>query len=330
MSLPPLYRRDRIKGALLGALIGDALGVPYEFHRPEILPPTASIEFTPPPDFPRSHPRIAPGTWSDDGAQALALCASLLACGQLNVDDFAERLLAWYQDGYCAVDGLVFDIGAQTGHAFANLKQGVSPRDAGPAGEWDNGNGSLMRVIPLALWHRGSDAELLRDAFAQSAVTHGHMRSKLCCALYCLWVQRLLLADDDEQRSAAWGAAVAALRDLIHDDDAAQEALEMHIRPDQPATGAGSGYVVDSLRSARMIFDHVLARNEAATSSVERGLRSAVALGHDTDTTACVLGGLLGAAFGADALPERWRTGLRGMAIVEPMLAQLVERGPTT
>jgi ADP-ribosylglycohydrolase len=330
MSLAPFYRRDRIEGALLGALIGDALGVPYEFHRPENLPPHGLIEFTPPAEFPRSHPRIAPGTWSDDGAQALALCASLLACGHLNVDDFAERLLAWYQDGYCAVDGIVFDIGVQTGQAFANLKKGVSPRDAGPAGEWDNGNGSLMRVIPLAVWHRGSEAELLRDAFAQSAVTHGHMRSKLCCALYCLWVQRLLVADDAAQRAAAWSNAVAALRVLTSDDDAAQEALEMHIRPDQPATGAGSGYVVDSLRSARMIFDDLTATNDGASTLVERGLRNAVALGHDTDTTACILGGLLGAAYGAGALPQRWRTGLRGMDILEPLLAQLVDRGATT
>jgi ADP-ribosyl-[dinitrogen reductase] hydrolase len=318
MTLPP--RSDLVRGALLGMLVGDALGVPYEFHHRDDLPPLTHIEMVPPAGFSRSHARIAPGTWSDDGAQALALLASLLERGHLDVDDFATRLLTWYEEGYMAVDGVVFDVGVQTSRAFRALKQGVSPRDSGPAEERDNGNGSLMRVLPLALWHRGSDAELVRDAFAQSAVTHGHPRSKICCALYCLWIRRLLGATTSAGAAAAWGRAVAALRALIVGDDAAQEALEMHVRPDEPATGHGSGYVVDTLSSARMIFDAVA----DDPAGVELGLRRAVALGDDTDTTACVLGGLLGARAGAAAIPARWLASLRGMEMVEPLLRSLM------
>jgi ADP-ribosyl-[dinitrogen reductase] hydrolase len=273
----------------------------------------------PPAGFSRSHASIAPGTWSDDGAQALALLASLLTFGRLDVEDFARRLLAWYEEGYMAVDGIVFDVGVQTGVALRALKQGVAPQASGPADVYDNGNGSLMRVLPLALWHRGEDAELLRDAFAQSAVTHGHARSKVCCALYCLWIRRLLGAATATEAAAGWGGAVAALRALIVGDDAAEEALEMHVRPDEPATGDGSGYVVDTLRSARMIFESI----GDSPSSFERGLREAVALGHDTDTTACVLGGLLGARGGVEAIPARWLGALRGMDLVEPLLASL-------
>src|SRR5688572_19198218 len=102
---------ERISGAIYGLLIGDALGVPYEFKSPHELPPLDKIEFQPPAGFYRSHSSVPSGTWSDDGAQALCLLASLLECGELDLEDFAERMVNWAEKGYCAVDNYVFDIG---------------------------------------------------------------------------------------------------------------------------------------------------------------------------------------------------------------------------
>jgi ADP-ribosyl-[dinitrogen reductase] hydrolase len=150
----------------------------------------------------------------------------------------------------------------------------------------------------------------------QSAVTHRHARSKVSCALYCLWVRRILEADSD-----AWNNAVRVLRGLIEGDIDAQEALEMHIVPDQAATGRGSGYVIDTLRTVRMIWE-----TPGCAADPERALRAAIALGHDTDTTACVLGGLLGAAGGLAAFPGRWRDAMKGRDLVEPLLAGLLDR----
>src|SRR6059058_1712081 len=110
-------RRDRIEGGILGLLVGDALGVPYEFHGPRRDPRARRDRDGSPPGFQRSHAGTPPGTWSDDGAQALALLASLLEHGRLDLDDFAARLLAWFERGEYAVDGLVFDVGIQTGDA---------------------------------------------------------------------------------------------------------------------------------------------------------------------------------------------------------------------
>ena len=173
-----MTRAQRIEGGLLGLLCGDALGVPYEFHSPSQIP--AVVEMEPPLGFNRSHRGIPPGTWSDDGAQALCLLASLLHCGHLDVDDLGRRLQNWDRHGYMAVDGRVFDIGNQTSTALAALASGVPATSSGPADERSNGNGSLMRVLPLALWHRGTDAELVRDARLQSLPTHGHLRSQVC------------------------------------------------------------------------------------------------------------------------------------------------------
>ena len=99
--------RDRIAGGLLGLLVSDALGCPYEFHQPADLPPLDQIEMAPPPGFDRAHVGTPPGTWTDDGAQALCLLASLLDRGGFDPSDFGRRLLNWYAWGYMAVDGRV-------------------------------------------------------------------------------------------------------------------------------------------------------------------------------------------------------------------------------
>lgn len=227
---------ERIEGGLLGLLVGDALGVPYEFTPPGELPARALIELAPPPGFPHAHGGVEPGTWSDDGLQALCLLASLLDRDRFDEEDFAHRLVDWYERGYMAVDGKVFDVGIQTAGTLEALRAGAPVSQASRRDEGGNGNGALMRVLPLALWHRGSDAELLADARRSSAVTHGHLRSQLCCGLYCLWARRLLEEDPDP-----WPTATLAMRRLLADEDDALSELDLHIRPDVDAEGSGTG-----------------------------------------------------------------------------------------
>lgn len=299
---------ERRRGGLLGLLVADALGVPYEFHPPEQLPPLEHLEMAPPAAFPRAHVGTPPGTWSDDGAQALVLLASLLENDGLDLEHLARGLVAWADRGYMAVDGRVFDIGIQTSQALAALRAGAPPVSAGPAHERANGNGSLMRVLPLALWHHGSDAELVEMARRQSLVTHGHLRAQLVCALYCLWARRLL-----EEVSDPWRAAVETLRAACAPGRAERAELEEQILPERTPTG--SGYVVDTLHSARW----ALASGRDYTEIV----RLAISLGNDTDTTACVAGGLAGIRFGVEGIPARWRDALRGRTLLEPLLRGL-------
>lgn len=304
---------DRLAGGLVGLLVGDALGVPYEFQQPDDLPARRRIEYEPPEYFRRSHDAIEPGTWSDDGAQALCLLASLLECERFDPDDFARRLLRWYDHGYMAVGNVVFDVGVTTGNALQRLRAGVPPLEAGSDNPQHNGNGALMRVLPLALWHRGSDAELVRDAHLQSRLTHRHPRSQVCCALYCLWA-RYELAGAAEP----WREAVAALRALYPAPSPEHQELEWAIRPDDEPVGHGSGYVVDCLRSARM------ANLEA---DYENAVRTAILLGNDTDTTATVTGGIAGIRYGLEGIPARWREKLRGQKLYQPLLEGLLARG---
>lgn len=299
-----------LEGGLLGALIGDALGVPYEFHPREQIPPSEHIEYEPPLGFRRAHRGVPPGTWSDDGAQLLCLLDSLLHCDRLDLDDLGKRLLAWFEQGYLAVDARVFDCGVQTSQALRAMMGGAPANEAGPNREQANGNGSLMRVLPLALWHRGPDRELIELAHQQSLVTHGHPRSQVCCALYVLWARHTL-----EEHPSPWQAAVTSLRRAYEDDEGYLGELEFHVRPDDDSPGQGSGYVVDCLRSARWAV---------AQGGYEQVVKAAISLGKDTDTTACVAGGIAGLRDGVNAIPQRWKEKLRGQELIEPLLRGLL------
>ncbi|MES2038317.1 MAG: ADP-ribosylglycohydrolase family protein [Pseudomonadota bacterium] len=304
-------QQERLAGGLIGLLIGDALGVPYEFHDASALPVAELIEFQPPSDFARSHHLVPPGTWSDDGAQALCLLASLLDCGQFDAEDFGNRLVRWYDEGYMAVDSVVFDIGITTGKAIRALRKNVPALEAGATDVHENGNGSLMRVLPLVLFHRGSDTELVRIAQLQSRVTHAHLRSQVSCALYCLWARRVLNDAVDP-----WSNAVMTLRTIYADSPQELEELEWSIRPNEPPIGYGSGYVVDCLRSARMTLE---------AGCYEDVVRAAVLLGNDTDTTACVAGGIAGIRDGISGIPERWKNMLHGQDVIAPLLKRMLE-----
>lgn len=306
-------RFEKVRGGLYGLLVGDALGVPYEFHMAEELPPYDQIEMTPPSGFCRAHQTVPAGTWSDDGAQALCLLDSLVSCGAFCLEDFSDRLLAWYRDGMWAVDGVVFDIGIQTSAALAAYQSGMAPKACGGLRPNGKGNGALMRVLPLALWHGGTDAELVHDAHAQCLITHGNLCNQVCCALYCL-VARFLLSE--HEFDSALEKAVAVLRGIYSEMPAYEQELEWSVRPDLAWEGKGSGYVVDCLRSAFMIMERA--------ADFEDAVKQAVSLGDDTDTTACVTGGLAGIVFGFDAIPKRWYDALRGKADVEALLQRMM------
>ncbi len=323
---------------MLGLLVGDALGVPYEFSPPNKLPSLARLEMAPPDTWLPAH-SVEAGTWSDDGATALALADSLLDCGGLNPQDLSEKLAAWQFEGRYAVDGFVFDIGVTTSDAIGRFMGGAPAIEAGPDNEMANGNGSLMRVLPLALWHRGTDEDLAHGAMQQSQVTHGHLRAQLCCALLCGWARRISAGADSE---TAWADATQTLRALLPalcraanpinaDDEPLQKMmkelafeeweseLEFHIRPADDTPGRGSSYVVDCLRSVR---------DAMRQPNYEAVVKYAIGLGHDTDTTACIAGGLAGLRDGVKAIPPRWRNALRGREICNGIIEKLagVER----
>jgi ADP-ribosyl-[dinitrogen reductase] hydrolase len=307
-----LNRIDRLEGGLLGLLIGDALGVPYEFKEPEELPAFEDLEMQPPHGFMCTHSSVLAGTWSDDGSQALCLFASLRECGGLDLEDLAQRLVAWMHGGYMAVDACPFDVGFQTCQSLTRFKSGISVELAGLRSERNNGNGSLMRTLPLALLWEGDDESLVQAAHRQSIITHAHPCSQVCCALYCLWARGEL-----EGRADAWEAAVDKLRRIYGESGEFRTELENRVKPEVPAGNLGSGYVVECLKSAHQA---------CMEPSYELAVKRAVSYGVDTDTTACVAGGIAGIRHGVQGIPDRWWKMLRGKELVVPLLERWLGR----
>lgn len=307
---------NRLKGGLFGLLVGDALGVPYEFHYAADIPPYELIEMQPPEGFMRAHMGVPAGTWSDDGAQALCLLDSLLSAGKFDMNDFSDKLLAWYDEGLWAVDENVFDVGIQTSMALDAYRSGMPALACGFVRPEGKGNGALMRVLPLVLWHEGSSEELVDLAHKQCLITHGNITNQVCCALYCLLGRGLLEGMDIEN---ALTYAVSELRRIYADNTEYSQEFEFRLRPDEPDiwVGKGGGYVVDSLRSAVMIM--------RKAKSYEETMKTSVALGDDTDTTACITGGLAGLYFGYDDIPERWLKALRDIEKAEVLFDKLVK-----
>ena len=291
----PTPLEAKITGGLWGALVADAMGLPHQFKIAAHIP--ERIEMTMPSDYPKAFPRIAYGTWSDDGALHLALTDSLATKKKLDLDHFAGNVRGWFEKGHFTVDGKAYDVGNTTSEACCRLIRGHSPEASGLAEETANGNGSLMRTLPLALWHQGSDAELYADACAQSAVTHRHDYSKAACGVYCIAARAMM---NGTPTPSAW---VQGLR-------------LAHVPLEIPAEPTGSGFVLDSLayaiqasRSGKPYRDVVL---------------DAIRLGADTDTTACIAGGLVAARDGVFAIPEEWLSSLRGYDLAAKTITEFL------
>lgn len=291
--------QDRLAGAVWGHLVGDAMGVPYEF-----LPPDAIGEVRWGQSGTHSQP---PGTWSDDGGLMLALLDSLLSAG-FDPEDQGRRALRWL-DGPDYKPGDLFDIGGTTAAALERIRAGVPAERAGGHDEQDNGNGSLMRVLPVALVGcRYAPATLVDWACRASCMTHAHPRSQAVCAVYCLLVRRVLLGAEDRHEALRLALLDAATN---LPGDVGRELAEVRSYPHRH----GTGYVLDTLWSAWDAF--------AAGDSYADVIVRAIRYGNDSDTTACVAGSLAGSLWGLASIPPAWLSDMREVAIAEQLVQRL-------
>lgn len=303
----PIELHERLAGAVWGHLVGDAVGVPYEFGPAR---PADSIRF----GASGTHNQ-PPGTWSDDGALMLALLDSLLTVG-FDTTDQAKRALDWFRRKAYTPDGDgKFDFGNATRTAIEAFESGSSAEEAGPTHDRANGNGSLMRILPIALVERSiPDPELAESAQRASCVTHGTFHAQVACALYSILVRRLLVGTDG--RVAALADAQRSVRSIYEAAGAAEylgalDHLEAHTER------SGRGRVWDAFWSAWDAF--------AGANDYRETIQRAVAYGNDTDTTAAIAGGLAGARWGIGGIPAEWLSGMRGREVVEPLVLKMTK-----
>jgi ADP-ribosyl-[dinitrogen reductase] hydrolase len=290
---------DRLSGAVWGHLVGDALGVPYEFG-----PGPARVVW----GHEGTHGQ-PPGTWSDDGGLMLALLDSLISTG-FDTEDQARRAVAWMDTG-AYKPGPRFDIGGTTAMSLGRFKSGVPADEAGGREDRDCGNGSLMRILPVALVGRDLPPEkLIGQAMRASSVTHAHPRATATAAIYVLIAAALASGATD--RELALSTAFTECSMCMFGDHR-KELVDLR---NWSGKLAGSGYVVDTFWSAWSAF--------AGSESYAETVTKAIRYGSDTDTTAAVAGGLAGTLWGIGGIPAEWLSAMRGHEIVEPLVVQLL------
>lgn len=288
-----MTKTDRILGGLYGSLVGDALGVPVEFapRSARTADPVTGMRAY------GTHHQPA-GTWSDDGALLLCSVESLVEKGD-DLQDMSGRFVKWLDQGHWTAHGEVFDIGIATRSALGRIRSGVPAEEAGGRGPYDNGNGSLMRILPVALACAGWDDGLLSDQVQRaSAITHGHGRARLACVFHALFASELL---DGRTPQTALENGRRRFLDLFADHPEIPVFRDLLSEPlaDRSPDGIGSsGYVMDTLTASLWCL--------LTTTSFSECVLKAVNLGDDTDTTGCVAGGFAGLHYGREAIPSEW------------------------
>ena len=285
---------------LMGVCIGDALGVPVEFKSRSDLEKTPITTMTGYGTY-----NQPPGTWSDDSSLTFCLAASLASKREFNLEDIASRFCRWRNAAYWTARGEVFDIGYTTHVALASLEKGVSPRESGLTKERSNGNGSLMRILPMIfLSEKMSFPCLLELVHECSGITHGHLRSKLACDIY---ISIALSLWQGESLIQAYQSGIKRFS-LFCEQSEFNNSTELSYF-ERVLTGqipklfrqeiSSSGYVVHTLEASLWCL--------LTTDSYSQAVLKAVNLGEDTDTTAAVTGGLAGLFYGINEIPQQWQ-----------------------
>ncbi len=310
-----LTKENRMKAGLLGLAVGDALGVPVEFVSRDVLENNPVSEMQGYGTY-----KVPEGTWSDDTSLTIAAMDSVRQCKTVDYYDIMNKFSQWKnQAKYTATDEF-FDIGMATSKAIHNFESGIEPAECGCRQVFENGNGSLMRMLPFAYYlaSRNFTEEekvcLINDA---SSLTHAHEISRLGCKIYSDYISFLLEGMDKEE-------ALEAIGKIRYRDYYSTESIKKYNRllsknfknltKDEIAS---SGYVVDSLEAS--IWCTLNSEN------YEEAVKMAVNLGKDTDTIGAITGSLNGIIYGKKSIPKRWLDKLKRRKFLEDISTGFIE-----
>lgn len=298
----------RYRGCLLGLAIGDAVGTTLEFQAPGTFQPLTDMVGGGPFG-------LKPGQWTDDTSMAMCLAESLLECGGFDPIDQLRRYVRWWREGHWSSTGRCFDIGNTTRAALREFEETGRPY-CGSSSARSAGNGSIMRLAPVALYYARSREVAVARAGESSRTTHG-ARAAVDGARYLA----ALLVGVLEGRSKSELADPDSFGTWCGDEALVPEIDEIrrgsYLRR-RPPDIRGGGYVVETLEAALWAFH--------STESFRDGCLRVVNLGEDADTTGAVFGQLAGAYYGEAGLPAAWRARLHLHDCIAQMADELLCR----
>lgn len=306
------------KSGIYGLIVGDATGVPVEFSTREEREKKPIRDMTGYGTY--NQPE---GTWSDDSSMALATLASIKDKGKIDYKDIMDRFHDWCMYGEYTPFGEVFDIGIATSRAVMKYSNGAGALESGGKTEWDNGNGSLMRILPVCLYLferqkslNISDDEVIDIVHNCSALTHAHIRSKLACGIYYFFVRAVLGKGGELTERLQIGIDNAFEyygknnKNELGNYNRLISLSEFKNIPEELIKS--TGYVVYTLEAAIWCLIN--------TSSYKEAVLKAVNLGDDTDTIAAVTGGLAGIYYTYDEIPVSWRAKVQKKDWIDSLL----------
>lgn len=302
-----------VRSCLLGLATGDALGVPHEFKpRHELArKPVSGMDGFGVWNYP-------PGTWSDDSSLSFCLAESLSTAYDLR--DVSNRFISWLDTGYWSARGEAFGLGRSTGAAITRLRNSsMHPSRAGLRREQDNGNGSLMRILPIVFYVKDKSSDERAWIVSElSSLTHGHRRTQLACIFYIEIALNVLKGLD---LHTAWRSAAIDFSSRYVSESELSHFL-MILSEDFPEIPAemihSSAYVIDSLEAAFWCLLNAKTYKDT--------ILKAVNLGGDTDTIASITGGIAGLYYGEESIPESWLSTLARREDIEALSERLASR----
>ena len=288
--------RNIYKDILFGIAVGDALGVPVEFRNRETIALKPVTDMTGYGTY-----NLPAGTFSDDSS--LAFCLAEALTQEFNLQVIADNFIAWLYNNFWTPRGTVFDVGIATSQAIKRLKDGSKPELAGGMGIADNGNGSLMRILPLLIYIKDKPLSDRYQITKQvSSITHGHIRSVIACFYYLEFARQLINGIDKfEIYENLQTEIYEHLNSLsINQDEIKQfdRLLKRNIHHLTENEIYSSGYVLHTLEASVWCL--------LTTNNYKEATLKAVNLGSDTDTTGAVTGGLAGLLYSWDTIPKSW------------------------
>lgn len=295
--------KSRFEGCLLGLAVGDAVGTTLEFKLPG--------SFEPIKDMVGGGPfLLSSGQWTDDTSMALCLGESLLKCNGFDPADQMRRYCDWWRKGHLSSTGKCFDIGNTVAAALASFEKSGEPY-SGSSDPFAAGNGSLMRLAPVALYFYPNLEKMTDYAAKSSRTTHAAKESIEACQYFASLIYRVFSGEPREQLSTKtlFEPTTIKLRYVSSGGFLAKGAQVIR----------GSGYVVESLEAALWCFYH--------TDSFESAVLAAANLGDDADTTAAICGQIAGAFYGVEGIPKRWLDKLSMGDFIQQMANDLLSAG---
>jgi ADP-ribosylglycohydrolase len=298
---------EHYRGCLLGLAVGDSLGTTLEFRSPGTFPPVTDMVGGGPFD-------LQPGQWTDDTSMALCLADSLITCRGFDPVDQLTRYCRWYREGYLSSTGRCFDIGNATRRALERFERAREPY-AGSPDPNAAGNGSLMRLAPIALFYARNPSEAIEKAAMSSRTTHGGVEAVDACRYLAALLVGALHDEPKDTLLADHYSPVPGLWRVVPLSRRIAEVAGGSFRRKEPPAIRGTGYVVQSLEAALWAFHR--------STSFQEGALLAVNLGDDADTTGAVYGQLAGAYYGEQGIPEAWRAKAAHRDLIERLADQL-------